>query len=102
MNIIDAWKAAKVGQTITRGFGHIEITKRESDLHFPGETHSLIDELVRNDGSPGTRMFDCHVLAYDWEVVKIPKKIAFPLKELRHFQQGLIPGDAQVTIEWEE
>lgn len=110
MNIIDAWKAAKVGQKITRGACQIELTKRASscmDSSFEGNTsHAVVDALVRDKGYPDSRMFDSHVLADDWEVVKTPKKITIPFAAVSTLMTQKyihnVPHDAQVTIEWEE
>ena len=102
MTIIDAWNAAKVGQQIRNVHGKTLI-KRESDDY----SHSFIDVLVRDNGLPYFRMFDSHVLAPDWEVVKIPHKYELTMREVRR-QSGHqlilthIPNDAKVTIEWED
>lgn len=102
MTIIDAWNAAKVGQKISNGRDKTLI-KRESDDH----SHSFIDVLVKDNGLPYFRMFDSHVLASDWEVVKIPHKYELTMKEVRRqssYQLILthIPNAAKVTIEWED
>ena len=103
MTIIDAWNAAKVGQEIRKGRG-TTLIKRESDNHG---SHSLVDVLVFDTGTPDSRMFDFHVLASDWEVVKIPHKYELTMREVRR-QSGYqliltyIPNAAKVTIEWED
>lgn len=102
MTIIDAWNAAKVGQQIRNGRGATLIKRETGD-----SSHSLIDVLVRDNGTPDSRMFDRHVLASDWEVVKTPHIIRLPMGEIRR-QSGHqlilthIPNDAKVTIEWED
>lgn len=91
MNIIDAYKSAKPGQSIRSKYGIIPVPVKAEDLigfyKAIGETEY---------GS---------LLADDWEVVKTKQRVSFPYKAWLNTIQskvGQIPEDAQVTIEWEE
>lgn len=106
MNLIEAWKLAKVGQNIGRGLGW---TLTKTDLFGTGNLTKFCDALV-GDGNPSNRMFDIHALADDWEVVKEKKKLAFDFDQIEGMWieggwEALfknVPKDAIITVEWEE
>lgn len=93
MNIIEAWKAAKVGQEIRRKKGCPYLIK----THDSQEIDSRVVNLT-------------NVLADDWEVVKTPKKYELSYgalvgnfrSPLTKSEKETIPDAAKVTIEWEE
>ena len=105
MNIIEAWKLAKDGQRIKRNNSNVGNQGNISIIKYAGASdgisHVLLDALVK-DGSPGRRMFDCHVLADDWEIVKEHKKIKTTWHSLTTHKLQCYPHDAKVTIEWDE
>ena len=112
MNIIEAWKAAGVGQEIRRvSSPSVVITKRRwLDIDDPTGTHFVIDALVKDKGHPDSRMFDTYVLADDWEVVRKKNKLQLTLgmlmgrsrTTLTKLERDDIPDSAKVTIGWEE
>ena len=95
MNIIEAWKKAKVGQTIKEKYGY-EWTKKSdyanADLY--NALHFAIDSSC--------------VSADTWEVVKEKKEVAGYVDSSGMSGRYVvvfpcpIPMDAKITAEWEE
>lgn len=97
MNIIEAWKKAKEGQIITRTSVQVtRVKKGTSDCDF---VSSMVDY---GDGRMSKRMYDVHVLADDWEVVKEKKTWTGTVHEFREGPTSFIPRNGKVTIDWEE
>lgn len=108
MNILDAWKAAKVGQRLLRGNagGIVKLRNKPAatTLYKTDNVCRLLDILAADE-----------ILADDWEVVKEQKVITCALYEIlglpaMHpalpFPAKLlgqdVPLKAKVTIKWEE
>ncbi len=98
MNIIEAWKLAKVGQRLRRNF--------RKNLPAPiikGEGSDCLSMIL-------STMFDAAILADDWEVVKEPThgKIETVWSDITPLISPFVtckydfPKDAKVTIEWGE
>ena len=89
MNIIDAWKAAKEGQKISRGMGEL--------LKHPGK--NIAEFINKYCLSSEALLSDC------WEVVKTYRREEMTMQEFR-VKNGLvstdIPNDAKIVITWEE
>ena len=89
MNLIEAWKKARIGQKLEcNGYS------------FYREDCPLLATLNRNI----TNSNDIKMLSDNWEIIKEKKIWEGTVDDIRYknIVPRLIPGDATVTIEWEE
>jgi hypothetical protein len=94
MNFLDAWKAAKVGQSIKNEAGAIR-TKKEGE-------HAIVDALVNHSsGAKEHRMYDEH-LFFEWYLVREKHHIEMTWEQLKNTTIPTPPNNAKVSLDWEE
>ena len=95
MNIIDAWKAAKTGQRISRKTASYASNWQLGGGLVKGEFKELVEHI-------GTLNSDW-VLGDDWIVEKLHIKKELTFREFYYkYNAESVPMDAKLTIEWDE